>query len=282
MTHSAYLDHSHGIHVVRHTFAQLQTLATLSSDPSRKLLISDPLLPSSPPSEIGLTYYRAGYSPTDYTGPTTWVTRLLLERSLAIKCPSLALQLAGAKKVQQVLAEPGRLKGFLPKTGEREIERLRRTFTGLYPLDESELGEKAFKLAMETPETYVLKPQREGGGNNIYREAIPPFLKKMEAEDAKNRKEGEPLQREGYILMNLIDPPKGLRNLLVKGGSKEAVNGEVVSELGVYGIALFSDDIKTGMRVNRGAGTLLRTKGRESDEGGVAVGYSVVDSVLLV
>jgi glutathione synthase len=131
---------------------------------------------------------------------------------------------------------------------------------------------------MEEPEKFVLKPQREGGGNNIYRHDIPPFLRKLEAEPTAP---GEPPKKEGYILMSLIEPPQGLRNLLVKGGSLAANEGEVVSELGVYGVSLFSDKEK-GCVVNRGAGTLLRTKGRESDEGGVAVGYSVVDSVVLV
>lgn len=55
---------------------------------------------------------------------------------------------------------------------------------------------------------------------------------------------------------------------------------ETISELGVYGSALFGND---RLVFNDGnVGTLLRTKGRESDEGGVAVGYSVLDSVVLV
>lgn len=33
----------------------------------------------------------------------------MLERSKAIKCPSAAVHLAGTKKVQQVLASPGKL-----------------------------------------------------------------------------------------------------------------------------------------------------------------------------
>ena len=48
---------------------------------------------------------------------------------------------------------------------------------------------------------------------------------------------------------------------------------------GEFAVVLFDEE---ETRVNRGAGTLLRTKGRESDEGGVAVGYSVVDSPVLV
>jgi hypothetical protein len=160
---------------------------------------------------------------------------------------------------------------------EEDADGLRRTFTTLYPMDdESELGRHAQKLALESPEGYVLKPQREGGGNNIYRTDIPPFLRDLAAQPLAP---GEPPKKEGYILMSLIEPPLGLKNLLVKGGQAEVKEGEVVSELGVYGVVLF-DEEKT--RVNRGAGTLLRTKGRESDEGGVAVGYSVVDSPVLV
>jgi glutathione synthase len=159
------------------------------------------------------------------------------------------------------------------------VEKLRETFTGLYPMDDSDLGREAYRLAIEESEKFVLKPQREGGGNNIYRENIPPFLKSLEREPVAL---GEPPRKEGYILMSLIDPPKGLKNLLVKGGSLTAASGEVVSELGVYGVALFDGTFGKKMKVNRNAGTLLRTKGRESDEGGVAVGYSVIDSVLLV
>ncbi len=162
---------------------------------------------------------------------------------------------------------------------KKDVDRMRETFTGLYPMDDSTLGREAYRLANEESERFVLKPQREGGGNNIYRENIPPFLKSLEKEPVAS---GEPPRKEGYILMSLIDPPKGLQNLLVKGGSLTAASGEVVSELGVYGVALFDGIKGKKLEVNRNAGTLLRTKGRESDEGGVAVGYSVIDSVLLV
>jgi len=274
---------SHGIQVVRHTFEELASIATLSSSPDRLLLIPNPLLPNSPPNEIGVVYYRAGYTPTDYTSTTAWKTRLMLERSKAIKCPSLALQLAGAKKVQQVLAEEGMVERFLCKgddpVSQGVVDRLRETFTGLYPMDNSPLGQEAYRLAVERSEGFVLKPQREGGGNNIYRENIPPFLESLELQPLAP---GEPPRREGYILMSLIDPPKELKNLLVKGGSTIVASGEVVSELGVYGVALFDGSLNAEIAVNRNAGTLLRTKGRESDEGGVAVGYSVIDSVLLV
>ena len=101
----------------------------------------------------------------------------------------------------------------------------------------------------------------------------------------------EPPSKSAYILMSLITPPPHLSNFLlrsVKPSSDQspledhsAEEKEVISELGVYGVALFGKE--EGVVYNDGkVGTLLRTKGRESDEGGVAVGFSVLDSVVLV
>jgi hypothetical protein len=56
-----------------------------------------------------VTYYRAGYAPTDYPSENEWSARLIVEESFSIKCPNAAYHLAGAKKVQQVLAQPNML-----------------------------------------------------------------------------------------------------------------------------------------------------------------------------
>jgi glutathione synthetase len=196
----------------------------------------------------------------------------------------MALQLAGAKKIQQVLSEPGVLEDFLlgetrPDVGfgrgagnltVEDCDKLRQTWIGLWPMDSSPLGQEAYQLAMTQSERFVLKPQREGGGNNIYREDIPPCLRALERTNKKNP--GEPDQKEGYILMELITPPEGVSNWLLRGGEDKARKADVVSELGVYGVMLFGKEEHEKMVINRGAGTLLRTKGRESNEGGVAIG----------
>ena len=188
----------------------------------------------------------------------------------------MALQLAGAKKIQQVLSEPGVLEDFLlspdrPDVGlgpvtQADVEKVRQTWIGLWPMDNSKLGQEAYQLALTESNRFVLKPQREGGGNNIYRSDIPAALETL-AEG--QRAPGEPERKEGYILMELITPPAGVENWLVKGGESRARRADVVSELGVYGVMLFGDGEEA---VNHGVGTLLRTKGRESDEGGVAIG----------
>lgn len=49
--------------------------------------------------EVAVVYFRSGYDPSGYHGPGEWAARLMIERSLAIKCPSVHYHLAGTKKV---------------------------------------------------------------------------------------------------------------------------------------------------------------------------------------
>jgi glutathione synthase len=69
-------------------------------------LDDEPLLAS-------VIYFRAGYTPNDYPSDTEWNGRLLLEKSSAIKAPSIGIHLGGAKRVQQRLAEPQVLEQYV-------------------------------------------------------------------------------------------------------------------------------------------------------------------------
>jgi glutathione synthetase len=236
-------------------------------------------------SEVAVVYFRAGYAPEDMmdAGPAPWEVREIIEKSTAIKCPTMAMQLAGCKKVQQVLAEPGVLEEFLlgdkrPDTGfgtgrgvltDADVVRIRETWMGMWPMDHTPAGEEGRKLAMTESERFVLKPQREGGGNNIYRGDIPPKLRELSQTKVKA---GTPSAIEQYILMELIKTPEGLYNWLLKGGDMVPRKAEVVSELGIYGAILYLDE---KVVLNKKIGSLLRTKGKESDEGGVAIGMSL-------
>lgn len=57
-----------------------------------------------------------------------------MERSLAVKCPDIGTHLAGTKKIQQVLSQPGVLEKFFPEQPQ-VVEQIRATFAGLYTLD---------------------------------------------------------------------------------------------------------------------------------------------------
>jgi len=261
----------HGVRVFRLPFGETLSHTQLASD--RTLLYTPPSSPSIT-YEVSTVYFRAGYSPDDYTKEEDWAARLHLEKSRAIKCPSILAHLAGCKKVQQVLATPHspHLRRFLPDAGV--ASRVLSTFAPIYPLDESEAGKQARKLATDPDSAvrYVLKPQREGGGNNIYRKAIPSFLAEVPES-----------QWPAYILMEMIEPPP-LQNTILRNG--ELQKGGVICELGVYGVCLWRSGIpgvpKGEILESFEAGYLLRTKGDQSEEGGVAAGFGAVDSCCLV
>lgn len=53
--------------------------------------------------EIAVAYFRTGYIPQNYPGDS-YKGRLLIEKSAAIKCPCIDLQLVTFKKVQEALS----------------------------------------------------------------------------------------------------------------------------------------------------------------------------------
>jgi glutathione synthase len=113
---------------------------------------------------------------------------------------------------------------------------------------------------------WVLKPQREGGGNNYYNNHLRDFLMTHKDED----------MIRGYVLMQRIFPSLH-QTAFYKQGT--VAIGASLSELGVYGIYLGDG---TNTLVNNYSGYLLRTKAEGVDEGGVATGYSVLNSIFLV
>lgn len=219
-------------------------------------------------NEISVVYYRSGYAPSDYelNPELTWSARVILEKSLAIKSPSLLTQLSGSKKIQQILTTTETVKKFLPEISETALTELLSTFVTIYPLDDTVEGKLAKKLAFEEPERFVLKPQREGGGNNIYKENIPSYLKSIDEKEW-----------DAYILMELIDAPTH-KNKLIR--NDEIYSEEIVSELGIFGTILYNENTNEIIS-NKNSGWLLRSKFSSSNEGGVAAGFGCVDNIYL-
>jgi len=209
--------------------------------------------------EIALCYYRAGYRPEDYPTEAEWDARVTVEKARCAKCPCINDHLSGAKKVQQVLANPGTIERFVADAGVAKA--LRSTFMGMYTLTNDAEGDAAAKLALASPDNYVMKPQREGGGNMLSGEDMCTALKTM-----------SPGDRAAYILMERIVPPH-IDNYIMR--ASQVSRHSVVSELGVFGML-----VKDGDEVvaNIAAGHLLRTKPRDVEDGGVAAGRAVLDS----
>lgn len=91
----------------------------------------------------------------------------------------------------------------------------------------NEEGDRAVEMGIKEPEKYVLKPQREGGGNNIYGLDV-----KSKLEMIKNSQE-----RTAYILMELIKTPFQ-KNYIIAPENKRPQLQNCLSELGIYGYIL--------------------------------------------
>lgn len=243
--------------VIRRTLTDIANRGRLSNT---KELIIDTF-------EVGVVYFRAGYEPNHYPSQKEWDSRLMIERSTAVKCPTIQYHLAGTKKVQQELSRPGVLETFL--TEPKKIESVRQLFVGLYGLDFDELGEQALQMALDEPEKFVLKPQREGGGNNIYGIKVRDAMLNM-----KQSKE-----RAAYILMERIIPPVVKGYILRAGVKSPPPLMDLVTEIGIYGVIIGDEQ---NVIVNKQVGHMLRTKSSTSDEGGVAAGIGALDCPFLI
>uniref|UniRef100_T1P883 Glutathione synthetase n=1 Tax=Musca domestica TaxID=7370 RepID=T1P883_MUSDO len=244
------------IKVIRRTLTEVHDTGKLGL--AKELLIGD--------LEVAVIYFRAGYEPGHYHSHNEWDARYLMESSTAIKCPSIHYHLAGTKKVQQALAQPEMLERFI--SDPEEIKAIGKIFTGLYSLDDNDVGNKTFEMALKEPERFVLKPQREGGGNNVYGLDIPDALRKMSR-----------VERSAWILMDLIKPPISKGYMVRPGGTMPPPLVEVVSELGIFGVVIGDVD---NIICNYQAGHMLRTKVATANEGGVAAGLGALDSPYLV
>jgi glutathione synthase len=77
--------------------------------------------------KVSVAYFRSGYTPNDYPTEDEWAVREMIEISSAIKCPTVGYQLAGTKKIQQVLCERG-----TNRTGHKKVHDYYTTRGG-YP-----------------------------------------------------------------------------------------------------------------------------------------------------
>ena len=216
---------------------------------------------------IAVSYFRAGYTPRDYPTDREWEALYTVERSLSIKCPTVAYHLAGCKRIQQVLSSPAVLQRFLSPDDAAVILP---SFTGLWDLSPSSPHTTPLIAAvLADPSSYVLKPQREGGGNNLWGEAMTERLTFATAEELA-----------GYIVMKKIHAPASTTAGVRRGELRE-MRG--VSEMGVFGVwvseGVGEDEV---VSVNSSAGYLMRTKSVGDAEGGISAGKAFLNSVVLV
>jgi glutathione synthase len=244
-------------------------LSHTSLSATRELIYHPPSRPT--PMEVSVIYFRAGFEIHEYDGVGR-MGRVQLEKSRAIKSPSILSHLTGFKKVQQALVMPGALERFLTP---KEAANVSKTFAPMYPLDDSPTGMHAKMLALDpkTARNHVLKPSLEGGGHNVYGEEIVKFLKQTPEE-----------LWHSYVLMEKIIPPP-LENFMMS--MRGLYEGPVISELGIFGVCLWKrtqdrERTQAEMVDELDPSWSLRTKDASVDEMSVVKGYGCFDSPALV
>lgn len=251
-----------------------EILSHTSITPNGELLYQPPYL--TEPIEVSVVYFRAGFEAHEYDD-MGHMARFQLEKSRAIKCPSLLSHLTTLKKVQQALTLPGALNRFL---APEEATLISSTFVPMFPLDHSKIGDHAKRLALDPGKAtnYILKPSLEGGGHNVYGEKIPEFLNAAPKETWNT-----------FVLMEKITPPI-LKNFLMS--SKGLHEGPVISELGVYGVCLWKREVANEgegrqkilaeIMQEQEASWSFKTKDARMDEMSVVKGFGCFDSPALV
>ncbi len=211
--------------------------------------------------EIAIVYYRAGYIPDHYINENCWLVREKIEQSRAIKCPTIRSQLSGCKIVQEYLTHDNIIEKYI--NDENLSKNIRSTFALMFNFDDKKTRKKNIDLLRQNPNGFVLKPNREGGGNNKYGDDILNLIEKEE--DHLNY----------YIAMEKIIPPT-CTSCLIKPNGKHILHVECINEIGIFGTMLTNVDTNEEY-INEVAGYLVRTKTIDTNEGGVATGYSVLD-----
>ena len=217
--------------------------------------------------EVTVVYYRAGYAAEEYRD-LGMEARLRFELSRAIKSPDVLTNLTTFKAVQQALTQPGAVERFVPA---EKAEKVRKTFMPMLTMDSSPAGLEARAIALDPKQAvnYVLKPNLEGGGHNIYRSDIPNFLSSKSKESWHK-----------YILMRLIEPPPSIGTLMMP---QDLYHGATVSEVGILGACLWErKDGEVEIKLNDSAGWNFKTKPAEVDEMSVVKGFGCFDCPLLV
>ena len=212
------------------------------------------------PQRIGVVYFRAGYSPGDLPDEESRSARRMMEASSAVLVPEASMQLAGTKKIQQVLVGSGVLSQFVP---ESVGEQLKAYFAMMFGLEEEVEGRTAREFLAENAEQYVLKPQREGGGNNVYGAEIRDFLTSLPTNEDR-----------AWIAMKRIEA-ETTESLLV--AQEQAQYHQCISELGIFGLLRAQSG---DLRINMPVGHLVRTKASNVNEGGVVAGYAGLNSLI--
>ena len=133
--------------------------------------------------EVAVFYLRQGFLPEHYT-EITWKTRETMEKSKSIVCPDVFTQILNLKYFQHVIndRELWKTNGYEDEVFDKNTAHFCeiKTFE-----DFGKSKETLIKYIEENGgvESFVLKPQREGGANNYFGDDIKTKVEESSLEE---------------------------------------------------------------------------------------------------
>uniref|UniRef100_A0A183BLB4 Glutathione synthetase n=1 Tax=Globodera pallida TaxID=36090 RepID=A0A183BLB4_GLOPA len=224
--------------------------------------------------------------------------RRTIERSTAIKAPSLAAALAHTKKVQQVLAKPGMVERFFPNPEEAPlIDAIRNTYVNFWTVEEDNNEyTQIIQAVKKNPHNFVLKKTEYALNNQnlnpiYFGEEIvksianftPPepyiLMEKLQSTIVKN-----------HIVKTMFDTKQNVPTIFdivvktifdKKKNVPPSILEDVTPELGIFG-TLLGNIVDGQVLHNAQMGSKIKTKLASENEGGLDRGQSAYDSAYLV
>jgi glutathione synthase len=217
---------------------------------------------------ISMFYFRSAYSESDFQDEESWQGRELIELSTAIKVPDINTFLTTFKVFQYELSKPHVMKHYCDN--ELIINDILRFFGGIYYIRDmnDEAKKELFSKIKSDPTKYILKPMREGGGNNIYGDKLTQLIPE------EGNEPGDLLKIS--VIVDKID--SAVHESIVLRNEKISVQNSI-SEFSIYGIVLSNENI---FILNKSTSFLVRTKNKDEIEGGIMEGAGAVDLPCLV
>ena len=224
-------------------------------DENGNLMINDKL--------ISLFYFRASYCENDFPNDEAWQGRELIELSTAIKVPDINTFLTTFKIFQYELSKPQILMHYIQN--ELIINDILRFFGNIYYIRDmsQENITDLFNKIKSTPDKYILKPMREGGGNNITGEKLKELIPENVSDISDLIKNS--------VIVDKIDSYEH-EGLVIRDEKIKVQNS--ISEYSAYGIILTNEN---NIIANKSTSFLVRTKNKDSVEGGIIEGAGAVD-----
>jgi glutathione synthase len=145
--------------------------------------------------EVSVFYFRDGYLDTHYT-PEFWKLRETIEKSAAIKCPDVFTQITNLKYFQFMINKKETWEHF--GFDEATYKKNKKSFCDIFTFEDFDNCPHKMIEHIETSggwDSFVLKPQKEGGANNYFGLEIKEMLEKSTIDELQS-----------HILMQRIHP----------------------------------------------------------------------------